>query len=473
MSEAANPTASVADAMAVDAGAQPSGDRAAPRGLFGEVGAFFAIALPMIVSRVGVAAMGIVDGIIVARYSTEQFAVMGSAEAIVARLLDVAMVLATAGLPLAAQARAAGPRRHRYVARVWYACLGLGVLAGLAVLTLSMFGPMILRLLGQPPEIVAASGEVIRILGIGAPAALVALVAAGLLEALGRPVFVAVVVVLANVANAALDLVLVGVLPGTPAMGAEGAAWATTLVRVMLAVVLMLGVATHRDRSGYRLDRRPEPSLWTKTKRIRARGWSASANVAILALLSLGLPVMAGWMGTLSIARINALWLALAPAMIIVWGMADAAGLRISALRGGTRVPGDLRRLGLLLAAVLGGVLAATAAAYLLAPETMVRWAAPDPSVTRAIVPLIGLGLVALAGDTLSALFGSMLRSLGVLRTPFDLHVVTGLLMLPIAGAMAFGMKWGLAGLVGAHAGMAVVRAAALAWMYFRRTAVR
>jgi Na+-driven multidrug efflux pump len=506
---------------------------------------FLALAAPMVVSRIGVAAMGIADGVMLARYSAEQLAVSGLADALVGRALDVAMVFVTAGLALAAQARAGAPSAQRTVGRVWHNALVLAVLCGVAGLAFGWCGTRVLQALGQQPQLAQGSGQVVWILSLGMLPALVALATAGLLEALGRPLYVAVVVVLANVLNIALNMLFIGGwagaagIPAIPAMGAAGAAWSTTLVRLVLAVVLVWGLWRLPHWRRYSLRGRFGRAEWQRGQEQRARGWAGAANVAVLAGLSLTLPVMAGWLGTATLAQVTALWLALAPTMVVAWGLGDAAGMHVARVRGGmqdglqhdgrefvdssggnafsptlpTRPPapglllrprlpsgrvqlpeslwpemqaaamdlahaqqaakasGPLRRSGSRLGLLtLCGVLAAILA-YGLAPEAMVRWAAHDPALVASVLPLLPLGLAALAGDALAVLYSSMLRSLGVLRGPFVLHVLTGGVLVPLAWWLAFPQGLGAYGLIAAQAAMACVRALALVWMYGRSAA--
>lgn len=448
--------------------------RAAPpsASLREEARAFLALAAPMVVSRIGVAAMGIADGVMLARHSTAQLAVNGLAETLIGRLLEVLMIFVTAGLALVAQARAGGAATEQQAGRVWQGALALALLGGVAGLLLGGAGGPLLALLGQPEALVPDAGRVIGILSLGVLPALAALVCAGTLEALGRPIGVAVAVVLANLLNIALNQWFIYGGAGVPALGAAGAAWSTTLVRVLLAAVLFAALWWMRERARYGIRARFDAATWRDGTEARQRGAAAAGSVAVLALLSLGLPVMAGWIGADAVAQVTALFLALAPAMVIAWGMGDAAGLRVAALLGQGGSTG-LRANGWRLATLLGVVLVLAVAGYAIAPAALVRWAAHDEALVAGVLPLLPLGLAALSADAAGVFYSAMLRSLGVLRAPFLLHLAAGLMLLPLAAALAFGLGWGLTGLLAAHVAMAVLRAVGLAWMYDRHAAAR
>ena len=113
-------------------------------------------------------------------------------------------------------------------------------------------------------------------------------------------------------------------------------------------------------------------------------------------------------------------------------------------------------------------VLSAFGLVYLLAPQASVAWAAHEPSLVLGVANLLPLGFAAVAADGLSFLYGGALRSLGVLRQPFVVHLVAGLALLPLAWGLAMGLQWGVTGMIAAHAATSAARALALAWMYQR-----
>jgi MATE family multidrug resistance protein len=438
----------------------------ADAGWFGEARRFAALALPMVVSRLGVAAFGIADGLMLARFSTQQLAVQGVADPLIGRVMEVAMAAVTAGLALAAQARAGGPDQRRAVGQVWHNALALSLGAAVVGTVVGLLGVPLLRALDQPAELIEPAGRVLAVLGLGVLPALVGLVCGGLLEALGQPLRVAAVVVLANVANIALNQWLIFGAFGVPPLGALGAALSTLFVRLAMAMVLLAMLWWMSERAAYGLRARFDVAAWRAGAEQRRRGLAGAGNVGVLALLSLALPVMAGWLGSQAVAQVTVLFLALAPAMVVAWGLGDAAGLRVAALQGEGR--GGLRRGGHRLAALLGTVITIAVLGYGLAPRPLLSLVSPDRGLVDSVVPLVPLGLLALVGDAASAFHAAMLRSLGVLRGPFLAHLGSGLLVLLLAAALSFGLGMGLVGLLLAHGVSALLRAGVLAVLYER-----
>ena len=444
----------------------------------GAVLGFLALAGPMVVSRLGLAAMGIADGVMLARYSTEQLALHGLADPLVGRLFEVSMAFLIAGMALAAQARAGGREQQLQVGQVWHQALLLAVGCGLAGALLGAFGTPLLALAGQGPALARGAGPVIGVLCLGMVPALLAMATAGVLEAIGRPVVVVVAVVVANGLNIALNSVLIwGVdtllLPGglqlhIPALGAVGAAWSTTGVRVVLAVALLAAAWWLPQRVQFGLRRSYTRRDWQAGAEQRARGLSAAGGVAVLAGVGLGLPVMAGWLGTQSVAEMTLVFLALAPCMVVAWGLSDAAGLQIAnqlGQHGGAR---QLRRSGLLIGACSAAILVLLCAAILVSPQALLAVLTPDAVLANRVLALLPLAMLAVVLDGLSFVCINALRSLGELRRPFLLQLWFGLALLALAAALGFGAGWGVAGLLLAQVLAAVGRSVALARLYLR-----
>jgi multidrug resistance protein, MATE family len=198
--------------------------------------AFLRLALPMIVSRAGLAAMGIADGIMVARYESREFACLSLAEGTLGRLLDIGIAFLIGGLLLVprhfARGDSAGART------LWLRTVPVALALGAAGLAAGLCGKLLLALMGQKPELAAGAAPVMAILGAGYPAALLAISAAVYLEGINRPRLVAACVVAANLMNLLFNWLFIAGHFGIPAMGARGSALSTTIVRCVLGIVL-------------------------------------------------------------------------------------------------------------------------------------------------------------------------------------------------------------------------------------------
>jgi MATE family multidrug resistance protein len=445
-----------------------------------EADRFLRLAGPMIVSRLGLAGLAITDGWMVAHHSPNELAALGLADGTLGRLLEVLAALVLAGLALAAPgtpgvppAEPEGSRGGSDAARrrgtVWHQAMLLGTLAGVGAALLGGFAQVLFTALGQPTALAERGGLVAFVLGLGFPLALIGLATGGFLEAIGRATLVAVVVVLANGVNILLNSVLVFGLGGLPALGAVGSAWSTTTVRLLVAIGLVACTWNLRDQVELGVRRRVDRAAGEAGREQRQRGCSAAATVLLLVSLNMSIPVFAGRLGAAALAQTTAFFLCLAPCGVMVWGLADAAALRVAASCAELG-PRQLRGVvGVAVVTALSMVLLAVSP-YLFAPRFIAGLAAGDPDLATPLAALLGIGAVLLLIDTLSFVLGASLRSLGELKWPFIAHLAAAALVPPMAWWLAFEQRLGVLGLITALLISSTMRAVFLASLFLRRT---
>ena len=103
-----------------------------PRGFDSK--AYLRLALPMIISRAGLAAMDIADGVMVARFQAHDFAWLSLASAMLGRLLDVFIAFLIGGLALVPRHFSRGDHAgaRSFWVRTFPVAIALGLLALLA-----------------------------------------------------------------------------------------------------------------------------------------------------------------------------------------------------------------------------------------------------------------------------------------------------------------------------------------------------
>ena len=438
-------------------------------GLAREAALFWPLAGGMIFSRLGLAAMDIVDGVMLAHHDSRQLAFFGLADAITSRLLDIGLALMLAGLALATQAAAGDRDEQRQAGRIWQQALLLALVVGLIGAALGAAGPGVLALLGQGAPLAQGGGSVLTILSLGILPGLVVMATAGLLQAIGRPGVVLLAVLVANVQNLLFNLMLIDGVPGGPPLGAMGVAGSTVLVRWIMAIAL-LAVAwwlPQQARFGLRLPFTGRD--WHVSAEQRAMGRAAAGRAAALALLPLGLVLMAGWRGERALAAITTLGVLLMPCMAVGRGLADAAGQRVTTvLEYAKKRPGSVSRCGERGTLLALALLLLVVGLYGLALPTLVPLLGLDVSLTGQVVQWVPLGLTVVLAESLACQSAASLLSLGQQRRPFVTNALVNVAGLPLAWVLAFGLNGGVAGLLGAQGVASALRAFALGRQYRR-----
>jgi putative MATE family efflux protein len=194
-----------------------------------------ALALPATLTLVADPLLGIVDTAVVGRVSTEALGALGLAVAVLAAVSWVFNFLVYG--TTAAVARAVGADdpdgAGRRVAHAGVAALGLGVVVGLAVWVAAR--PLLVAA-GAVESLAGPAAEYLRVRAIGIPFLLLGYVGHGAFRGVSDTRTPFVVVVVANLVNAALDVLLVL----RWGWGLEGAAWATVAAEVTAVVMFMV-----------------------------------------------------------------------------------------------------------------------------------------------------------------------------------------------------------------------------------------
>src|SRR6476469_1848077 len=187
------------------------------------------LALPVVVIPVGMMSMGVVDTLMVGRISAIALAAVALGNLYFFLIAVFGMGTLMVLDPVVAQAVGAGDDEG--AARgVQRRILLAGMLALPAAILLLLAVPFMLRA-GQPAEVVPLAADYAERLAPGVFPFFLFVVLRQTLQSMGITAPIVTAIVLANVANALLNWMLIFGHLGAPALGVPGSAWATTLSR--------------------------------------------------------------------------------------------------------------------------------------------------------------------------------------------------------------------------------------------------
>jgi MATE family multidrug resistance protein len=447
--------------------------RHAPPTLRTELPALLRLALPLAAAQAGQALMGVVDVAVVGRAGAVQLAGVGLGNALFFAVAVLGMGVMMGLDPLIAQAFGAGdPGRARRLA--WQGVyLALHVAAWLAVPMLLL--PWLLEPLGVEPAVAREAGRFILWRLPGLPFLLLYVGGRAYLQAAGlvRPMVIATVV--ANLANAPLDVLLVfggealpawaGPLRAVPAFGSAGAAISNSLCLVLQGAILAaailgvpaapLGAAARRQDAG-ELRRAARVGLPT--------GLHMVAEVAFFSLAGF----LAARLGAVAIAAHQ---LALSVASLtftVALGVGNAGSVRVGHFVGARDRLGA-RRAGLTAFGAAAGFMSLCGVAFLLVPHGIARLLTDDPAVVAVAAPLFSIAAFFQVADGIQAVGAGVLRGAGETRFTFLANLAGHwALGLPSVLLFVFALDLGVAGLWwGFVAGLFAV-AGALLWRFLR-----
>jgi MATE family multidrug resistance protein len=433
-----------------------------------ELAALARLAAPLSAAQAGQALMGVVDTAVVGRAGAVPLAGVGLGNGLyfTVAVLGIGVMM---GLdPLIAQAFGAGDRAQaRRLA--WQG--GFLALHAALWLTLPLVAlPFLLEPMGVEPAVAREAGRYLLWRVPGLLFLLLYVAGRAYLQAAGlvRPMVVATVV--ANLVNLPLDVLFVfggaglpalaGPLRLVPALGAAGAAIATTLCQVLQAVLLL-----------YAAWRVPGPPLPQAARRHDAATLRRAAGVGVptglhmvveVAFFSLA-GVLAARLGAVAIAAHQ---LALSVASLtftVAVGVGQAGSVRVG-LAVGARDRVAARRAGLTAFGASAGLMGLCGLAFLAAPGLIARALTDDPAVIVVAAPLFRVAALFQVFDGLQGAGAGVLRGAGQTRFTFLANLLAHwLLGLPAMLLLAFGLGLGVLGLWwGFVVGLVVVAAALL-----------
>ena len=342
----------------------------------------------------------------------------------------------------------------------------MGLLAVLVVFALHPF----LNHLGQPPEVVAAAGTYLLLFGASLFPALVGHGCKQFSEALKHP-WVPMFALLGGVLlNVLLNWVLIYGNWGAPALGLEGAGWATLIARTVMMLVVLGYVLRSPALRAF------QPARWR----------AALSRETFRRLVTLGLPVaaqhlfevsafvfaaiMMGWISAEAIAAHQIAITCAALTFMFAMGIGTAVCIRVGHAYG-ARQYARMRRIGFGGIGLGAGVMGLFGVLLMVAGEPIASLFVASPTVVDLTANLLMIAAVFQIADGIQIVAISGLRGLADVRAPALIAVAAyWVVAVPLGAALAFPAQHGA---VGIWIGLAVGLGAAafgLAWRFHLQT---
>ena len=404
------------------------------------------LASPVVISRLGIMAMGLTDTLVVGRYSAVQlgYIALGWAPTSVFVVVTVSLL---SGIPVMTS-RAMGEGKPHLAGAVLRRGLVYAFMIGAAgTAILLLFGPAFLHAVGLERSLAGGASRVMVILALSMIPNALSNALSQWLEAIRRPTPAMTMMWLANAVNLAVDLMLVPGHPGVPALGAVGAGFATLGARTFLTLALALYVVRMPDARALGVFDKPARDVASETEQRRV-GYGAGASGFFEVAAFSGMNIIAGWVGPLGIAAYTVALNVVSVAFMIPLGLATAAGVLVGNAYG-ARKPRDLNRA----AGVSFGVTAAFGTLVTLAVWPTAALIASgythDPQAGPMATAALILCCLFLIPDALQVVAAQCLRARGDVFVPSVTHFISYVgVMIPAAYLFAIRLHAGINGII-------------------------
>ena len=404
----------------------------------------FRLALPVVIAEMGWMTMGMVDALMVGRIGPEAIGAVGLGSSIFMGFCIFAMGLLLGLDTLVSQAFGAGDvdTCHRWLVHG----IVLAVLLSVPVTAALFWVSTALDAWGIDPAVLVLARSYVRIVAWSVLPLLLYAAFRRYLQGMGivRPVTAALIG--ANLVNVFVNWVLIYGKLGAPALGVDGAAWATVLSRVAMAGAL-LATIVYIDRGGKASTFRVLRLEWAWFKRLLVLGSPAASQLTLEVGAFAAATALAGRLAPTSLAAHQIAINYAALTFMVPLGISSAGAVRVGHAVG-RRDPAGAARAGW--TALLFAVLFMTMAAlvFIAVPRPLLQAFTSDGGVLDVGVSLLGIAAIFQLFDGVQGVATGALRGLGDTRTPmlWNLggHWAVGL---PLGYTLCFVLGHGITGL--------------------------
>jgi multidrug resistance protein, MATE family len=413
----------------------------------GDVRRLLALALPIVTVQVGMMLMGVVDSVLLGHLSAADLAAGALGNLYFFGVAGLGMGTLFALDPVVAQAVGAGDREavSRGVQRGLVLAVSIGAVTSLGFLP----AHPVFEWLGQPADVVPRATRYVAACIPGVLPFYGFIVLRQSLQAMGRLAPIVATIVIANLFNGVLAWVLIFGHGGAPALGAAGAAWATSAARwSMMLGLLALGwrdLAPHVSR--FRREALEAAPLGRMLRLGTPIGMQYLLEMGVFSVVALlmgriGTQAMAAHQIAINIASLT---------FMVPLGVSSAAAVMVGQAVGAGDEAGARRGAG---AALLigAGFMLASGCVLLGIPGPLAGVYSRETAVLGVAVTLIPIAGVFQVFDGVQVVSIGVLRGVGDTRTPLLVNVLGFWLVgLPVSLALAFplgrgpqGLWWGL-----------------------------
>jgi multidrug resistance protein, MATE family len=435
-----------------------------------DLSALLRLSGPVVLSRLGIMAMGLTDAIVVGRYSAKELGYHALGWAPTSIVLTLMIGLLTGIQVMTARAIGEGRRdltgavlRRGMVYAIWTSLLATAVLAAV--------GPAFLHVIGLEKDLADGASRALLVFALSMTGYGISVACTFWLEGLSRPGPGAWAMWAANLVNLALVLLLVPGTFGLPAMGAVGAGWATTGARVFLAVALVTYILRMPEARALGVFTRPARNREAEREQRRI-GYGAGASNFLEVTAFASMNVLAGWISGIAVAAWAIVLNVAAIVFMVPMGLATGAAVLVGAAYGARDRAGVVRA-GLVSFGVTGVFGLVVSLAIWPAASLIVSGYTTDAATIALAAPALALACLFFFPDALQVVIAQALRARGDVWVPTYTHMTSYVLvMMPLAWWFAIPLKMGVVGITWAVIAATVLSFGLLLarfWMLSRR----
>ena len=371
---------------------------------------------PLIIGQIGFVLMGATDTIMVGHVSADALAAAGVANAVFFLVMVLSIGIGSVISPMIAQAKSAGNKEE--IRKIYTNGWLISVLSGIVLTGMVALLALNFDLFGQKDEVGPQAANFLMLLSLSSLPFSVFFFLKQISDGASEAKYSMVVTIVGLLLNLILCWVLIFGKLSAPAMGLNGAAWATVITRVVM-MAMMWAILKYETKFKQLLNF-PSKSAFDKIifLRILKQGVPAGLQYFFEIGAFSGAAIYIGKLGVYQLAAHNVAINLASVTYMIISGVSIAASIKVGDAMGQNKM-NKVRKTGI--AAILTGlvIMSGFALLFLVLDYPLVRLYTADPNVIH-----YATGLVMIAG--LFQLFdGTQAIGLGILRGASDVKIPT------------------------------------------------
>jgi len=260
----------------------------------------FQLAYPVIIGQLGIIMMGVVDSLMVGKLGAAPLAAsaLGGSSAFIVLIIGIGVSYAVT--PLVAIAVGAG--RFEDCGIYFRQSLLVNSILSIIIAVIIYFAADLIKYFDQPVEVQNQAVDYMRIIGLSSIPLLLFQTYKQFIEGLSimRPAMI--ITLIANLVNVFANWLLIYGNLGFPALGLNGAGWATFASRAFMALALMGFVMNNKFFKKYDVSFHFKSINWTVIKKILSLGLPSGIQYFFEVGAFSFAVVMVGWLGTKQLA---------------------------------------------------------------------------------------------------------------------------------------------------------------------------
>ena len=320
------------------------------------------LAYPVIIGQLGFIMMGVVDSIMVGELGAIPLAAASIANGLFMFIFVIGLGVSFAITPLVAIA--VGAKKFNDCGVIFRQALLVDMVLGIILLIMAYIGADLIQFFDQPKEVVGLATSYGKLLAYSIVPAMLFQTYKQFIEGLSVMKPAMVIVLLANIINAFINWLLIYGNLGLPALGLDGAGWATFTSRMFMAFVLVWYVMQSNRFKKFDVTLHFKSINFKMIKKLLGLGLPSAVQYVFEVGAFFFAVIMVGWLGTKQLAAHQIALNLASISFMTALGVSAAGGIRVANGVGKKDIT-EVRRAGFS-AIIMGGLICMITKEYLL-----------------------------------------------------------------------------------------------------------